>query len=360
MKANLSVDTAKRVDLNRLSVGLEGAKYLADNFVKTGRYKSQESWGPEGVLYLAESSWALMDAYRISGQEIYIDAVKSILKAIKKMQKPSGGWAIELGKSGIAFKVTDEEREDSALYEDPPTTAAFLRTIAEYQELTDDKTYFEMGSKAFEYLFAMWNEESRTFVDQRKRKLLGLRSNPNGYHLFFLIGIDAWRIFSPERVDRVFPTMLAFIKENFDGFDIDIMPLICALHAVALLDYCSTDYIETVIKDKILNVLVNNPTFKIPQVPGGYGHRDGSRGIVTTESNMRSCAGIALAMRRYDIVTNTQTFTSMPQYQSIANWIDQMKSNTFFYEFETLPERKKQGHGSPGQYLPSWWIFGKM
>jgi hypothetical protein len=37
-----------------------------------------------------------------------------------------------------------------------------------------------------------------------------------------------------------------------------------------------------------------------------------------------------------------------------------MRVKGFYYEFELLPERKKLGYGSPGQYLPIWWMLGKI
>jgi hypothetical protein len=357
---NFSEKFNDRIDKGRFDDGLMAADFLAKNFKATGRYNVDESWGPEGILYLAESSWALMDAYRVTDKRSYIDAVISILKELQRLQKKSGGWSIDLGKSGVCFKVTEEERNDSMLYEDPPTTAAFLRTISEYQELTGDDSYFPMGEKAFNYLLEMWDASEGTFIDKQKRKLLGLRSNPNAYHLFFLIGLSAWRNFRPGAIDDIYPVMLEFVKGTFEKFDTNTMPLICALHATVLMDHCDDDYIQTMIRQSIDVNLVNNDTFRVPTVPGGFGHRDGSRGIVTTEAHMRSSVGIAIAMKKFDLVTGTNTYRNSFQYNEIAGWIDQMKAEQFYYEFETLPERIKNGYGSPGQYLPCWWILGRV
>lgn len=355
-----SNDFQNRLDLDRVQSALIAANFSASNFIETGTYKKGESWGPEGVLYLAESSWALMDAYRYTNDKFFIDAVRSILNRIRQTQKISGGWSIDLRENGLCFKITEEERNDSMLHEDPPTTSAFLRTIAEYEELTGDQEFHDVGVKAFNYLLPMWDADQGTFVDTKKRKLLGLRSNPSGYHLFFLVGMSAWRKYEPEEIDKIYPVLLNFVQNNFSGFTEDTMPLICALHAAELLNHSSQEFIVNVMKPKIENNLAKNKIFKISNLKGAYGHRDGSRGIVTTEAHLRSGAGIALAMKRYDLITNTNTFRNTIEYVELAEWIDQMRGPNFFYEYELVEDRRKYGFGSPGQYLPFWWIFGKM
>jgi len=356
----MGISQELRVDKDRYNDALDAATFLTKYFLKTGRYKADESWGPEGILYLAESSYALMDAYCISKQDHYLQAVKAILEELKRIQKPNGGWAIDLSESGVGFKVTDEERRDSAEKVDPPTTSAMLRTIADYYRISGDNSYREMGDRAFDYLKEMWDPEVGTFVEKTHRKLLDLRSNPNAYHLFFLIGVSAWRVNAPDVIDEMYPSLLDFVKRTYEAFDSETMPLIYALHTAILLEHCSKEYITNTIQPKIVQHLVNNDIFRTKDNPGGYGHRDGSRGIVTDEAHMRSSAGIAIALKQYDLITETKTFTKTSFYQDLSGWIDQMKVGDFYYEFELLPERIKKGYGSPGQYLPIWWILGKV
>jgi len=356
----VSEEFKNRIDEVRLNDAFKAADFLAENFLKDGRFNVKESWGPEGVLYLAESSWALMDAYRISRNVHYMEAVQSILNELRRLQKKSGGWAIELGKNGVGFKVTEEERNDSIEKEDPPTSAAMLRTISEYYTLSGDNSYYDLGEKAFNYLMKMWDPKQGTFVDNQARKLLNLRSNPSSYHLFFLIGISAWKDYAPETVNRICPILLEFVKKTFESFDENTMPLIYALHAATLMDFCSDNYIHSIIKPRIDKHLINNENFRCNDLPGGYGHRDGLRGIVKSEAHMRSSAGIAIASKKYDLISGTRIYRDTQKYIMIADWIDQMKGDGFYYEFEMLPERIKKGYGSPGQYLPIWWILGQM
>ena len=358
---NLKDEFKYRVDAERFDDAIETADYLANNFIKTGRFVAKETWGPEGLFYLAESSWALMDAYLFIQKPLYIEAVESILKALKQLQKNSGGWSLEIGKNGICFKISDDERNEICKREDLPPTAAILRTINEYENITGDITYHEMGNMAFSFLLKHWDSTLGTFIENKDDKVMNLRSNPKSYSIFFFWGVNAWNNNSYEIKEKeMIRKLLATMKDTFESYDNQSMPLTYGLHAAVLMDYCTMDYIKSIIKDKIDNDLVYNKTFKCVDSLGGYGHRDGLRGIVTNEAHMRSVAGIAIAMKKYDLVTNSRTYRDSEQYANISNWIQSMRGKGFYYEFELLNEKKKLGYGSPGQYLPIWWILGKI
>jgi hypothetical protein len=356
----LSEDFQKMVDEDKLSDALNAANFLAQKFIPTGRYNVDEAWGPEGLLYLAESSYALHSSYEITKDQIYLNAVRAILDELRRAQKKSGGWALELGKDGVGFKTSDEIRAITSEIEDLPPTVAVLKTIADYQKLSGDDSYSDMGNRAFNYLMDHWDAEYGSFLEKKNSKLMALRSNPRSYHLFSFIGILAWKEHEPRIVAAILPSLLNFIKSTFESYDDQTMPLVYGLHAANLVQHCSHDYITNVIKPRIDNHLVNNPTFMIHELKGAYGHRDGLRGIVKDEAHMRSAAGIAIAMKFYDLYTNTRTYRDREIYRSVESWIQNMKGNSFYYEFEMLPERKKIGYGSPGQYLPIWWILGKI
>ncbi len=346
------------IDLDKLDDALNTATFLANNFLETGRYNVDEAWGPEGILYLAESSYALIRVYEISDDELYIKAVESILEALAGIQKSSGGWALEIGKSGVGFKVDDEIIRITAEIEDLPPTVAILKTISDYTRVSGDSKYLSMGHKAFSYLMDYYDEEYGSFREKENNELTALRSNPRSYHLFSLIGVESWREHSPEIVDRILPGILDFVKKTFESYDYETMPLVYGLHAATLVQHCSKEYIEEVIKLKIEKDLIYNTRFKIPGLPGGFGHHDGLRGIVTDEAHLRSGAGIIIAMKYYDLHTNSRTYRDTDAYKELSTWVQGMKGDGFYYEFELLPERKKLGYGSPGQYLPIWWILG--
>ena len=89
---NLKEEFRYRVDEDKFNDAVNAAHFLANNFLETGRYNVDESWGPEGLLYLAESAYALMSMYEVDNDQLYINAVKSILEALKKIQKPFMTW----------------------------------------------------------------------------------------------------------------------------------------------------------------------------------------------------------------------------------------------------------------------------
>ncbi len=357
---NIHKNLACRIDIDKLQDALKAADFLAHNFIKNGRFRVDETWGPEGVLYLAESSYALCSIYEVTKKELYLDAVKAILKELKRIQKPSGGWALELGASGVGFKITEKIRQITKKIEDLPPTVAVLKTIADYQKLSHDTNYYSMGERAFNYLIRYWDEEYGSFLEKNNNELTALRSNPRSYHLFSFKGIQAWQAFSPDKTKKILPNLLSFIKKTFESYDHNTMPLIYGLHAAILLEESDEEYRENIIKPRIDNHLLYNNIFRIPGFAGCYGHCDGLRGVVTTESHMRSCAGIAIACKFYDLISNTKTYRDTSEYKDIENWIQSMRGEGFYYEFQTIPEEKRIGYGSPGQYLPIWWVLGKI
>ncbi|MEZ4938050.1 MAG: hypothetical protein R2799_10715 [Crocinitomicaceae bacterium] len=334
---------------------------LAENIIAhDGRYLAEESWGPEGNLYLSESAYALNRAYEIYGDPIYLEAVRVMLDKLKEIQKPSGGWTLEIGigGNGRGFVIDEELTRITMEQEDLPPTVAALKTIADYTRLSGDDSYVEMGHKAFDWLMKYYDEDYGSFKEDEDNEILKYRSNPRSYHLFSLLGVHAWKTHNPEVCNRIFPRIVEFVKETFESYDPETMPLVYGLHCALLVQFCDEDYIWNTLKPKMDAEVVFNKRFKINERPGGYGHHDGLRGIVTDEAHTRSGAGIIIGMKFFDLYTGTNTYRQTQEYKDLSNWIDSMRANDLYYEYETIPAGEKIGHGSPGQYLPIWWIFG--
>lgn len=349
-----------RIDVDKIDDALVAADFLAKTFIKTGRYNVNEAWGPEGEIYLSLSSWALMDAYLLSKKDLYINAVYSILKELRRVQKPCGGWTLNLGKNGLGFAISNKERKKSVLNIDLAPTAAVLRTIADYYTITKDDSFLDMGNKTFKYLYSLWDDKHCTLVEPLNKEIMNLRSNPKSYHIFYYKGFSAWKNHEPELLEPILPKLLSSLISIFEDYNEYTMPLLYSYYIDLLLEHGSEDYIENIIKPRIEDHLVNNNVFLCKDKKGGYGHRDGLRGIVTNEAHMRSSVGIAIAMKKYDVITNKIYFRKMKQYKDIANWIMSMRGEDYFYEYELISNGQKLGYGSPGQYLPIWWILGKI
>ena len=135
------------------------------------------------------------------------------------------------------------------------------------------------------------------------------------------------------------------------------MPFMQVLHAALVME--SLDYVVEEIKPR-LDELIQSPVFRCAEIRGGYGHRDGVRGIINTEANCRGAGAVALGMKLYDLKTGTRTYSDSKEYRDVADWIDSMKDNTGYFGYQTEHHMKRRGKGSPAQYIPCWWIFGTI
>lgn len=349
-----------RVDRDRYIFALDAADFIVAHHDENGTYNVSEHWGPEGEIYRAICVWSLLDAYQLSERRKYLNASRTILERFEKRQRESGGWTLSLGSDGMKFKVTDAERRDTENLEDPVIAGAVLRSIMDYQVATASNDFQEMGNKAFDYLMELWDSSIGTINEDRDRYLSALRSNSDAYHFLILLGIAAWSGTGSSQAGEVFPQILEFVRKTYEKFDVETMPLMIGYHVAVLTKYYPLEYAEEYIKPK-LDAYLKSGLFRSKDIPGGYGHRDGVRGIVTDELHMRSGIGLAYAMKAYDLNTGTSIYLKTKWYTELCSWIDNMKSHEGgFYEFQTSIDGKKYGKGSAGQYLPVLWILGTL
>ena len=348
----------ERVDKERILAAISAADYLVSQHKNSGDYVVKTSWGPEGEIYRAVCVWILVDIYNLTKKQTYIDTAKKILRRFQDRQRENGGWAICLGSNGLRFKITDKERDDSNNQEDPVIAGAILKSIVDYKHSVGNDEFNEMGESAYQYLNDIWDDNMGTVNENKDRDLTALRSNPDAYHFLILQGIDSWTLNGSMDAKKKLKMNLNFVRNTFENFSNQTMPLMIGYHVAILSKHSSKDYIMGTIRPKLENYL-GADLFASKELIGGYGHRDGLRGIVTDELHMRSAIGLAYAMKSHDFFTNSDYFKKTRRYQNICKWIDSMKSKDGgFYEFQDSKDRAKYGKGSPGQYLPALWILG--
>jgi len=353
-------DVPSRVDQNRLEAAIDTADFIADHHDEEGQYHVDEHWGPEGELYRALCIVALVDAYRIVGQDVYIKTARHILERFHRRQREEGGWTISLGDDGLEFKISAEERRDTERREDPIVAGAALKAIAEFQSVSDSEEFTQMGQRAFEHLLALWDPTYGSVREDEDRHLAGLRSNPSAYHFLFLLGFSAWKQYAPDKIGEMLPIIREFVQGVFEDFDTETMPLMYGYHVAALAAHSPSEYCNTVIEPG-LDEFLTAGKFRGSELRGGLGHHDGLRGIVTDEAHMRSNAGLAIGMKLYDLETDTRTFRTREEYSEIVSWIDRMKAGDGgYYEYQKASNKQKLGKGAGGQYLPCFWIFGRL
>jgi hypothetical protein len=344
------------VDLERLDDALDACDFLLNHLNTAGRYEVEERWGPEGEVYLIEVGWTLLEAYRIAGRRRYLDGAVAILERFRRNQMPSGGWSLRLGTSGLECKVTEEERRRTRDREDLPLIGAATYAVAKYRSLTGDDAYDAMIDRALDHLLEYWDPEQGCFLEKSSEHFTGMRSAPTGYQAFFLFGLAAWRC-RRDDLDEIVPHLVDYVQRNLESFDERTMPYIRMVHIGLLMQHRSVDYVRSEIKPRI-DALVSSPVFRCSWVRGGYGHRDSYRGIVTSEANIRGSGAVALVMRLYDLVTGSRTYRDTEPYADVSWWIDSMKAEHGYYEFQVQEGMKRLGRGSPAQYTPCFWIFG--
>lgn len=353
-------DLPSRVDHTRFHFALDAADFIVAHHDEDGSYNVSEHWGPEGEIYRAICVWALLDAYQLSGRRKYLNTSRDLLERFEKRQRESGGWTLSLGPDGMKFKVTDEERRDTEILEDPVIAGAVLKSIVDYQIATASNDFQEMGNKAFNYLMDLWDSSIGAINEDRDRHLSALRSNSDAYHFLFLLGFAAWSGAGSSQARGVLPQIVEFVRKTYEKFDVETMPLMIGYHVAVLTKYYPLEYAEDYIRPK-LDTYMKSGLFLSKDIPGGYGHRDGVRGIVTDELHIRSGIGLAYAMKAYDMNTGTNVYLETKWYRELCSWIDGMKSHDGgFYEYQIAKDGERYGKGSAGQYLPVLWVLGTL
>ena len=347
---------------NLLRYAISVGNKMSVEYLTKGDYYPEEAWGCEGQIYPSLMGLMLLELYKLEPNERYINAVRSIIEKNIEKQMPSGGWALSLGvtTNGIKFEVSDHIKEITAKCEDLPPTVTAIRLLADYQHLTNDNKYISSLEKAFNYLQKYWNSDDLCFGEMLVGEALKLRANPKNYQIYAYQCIESLANIFPEANIYKKP-LYGSVKTIFEDMDGDTYPLLYALYACLIIEKERTsNYVTEVIKEKIIKEIALESVFRIPNVPGAMGHRDGLRGICLDEGHLRNSVGAALVMRFYDTYAEKDTFTKLLFYENTENWILQMYEDGRFYEFVDIKTNTKMGVGTPGQYIPLMWIIGKI
>jgi hypothetical protein len=333
---------------------------MSAEYISKGDYYPEEAWGCEGQIYPSLMGIALLELFKVENDSIYLDAVKSIIETNIKKQMPSGGWALSLGAiaNGIRFEVTEEIKQITANIEDLPPTATALRLIADYYLHTGDNQYNEPLIKGYAHLKKFWNKDAGLFNEMLVGEALKLRANPKNYQMYAYQCVCSISKIIPDAEVYISP-LYNSIKQIFEEMDADTYPLLYAMYAALIIQTeGNSDYVKNVVNDRIVNDITFGSRFKIENVPGAMGHRDGLRGICTDEGHLRNSIGAALILKFHDKYIGTNNYTETEFYKQLEHWIQSMYNDGRYYEFVDINTGKKQGLGTPGQYLSIWWILG--
>lgn len=345
--------------LNLLSFAESVGAKISHEYISCGGYFPKEPWGCEGQIYPSLTGIALLNLYQATKNDLYLHGVRSIIETNINKQAQSGGWPLYLGvnANGVKFHVTDEIIKITSSVEDLPPTVAALRLMAEYQQITEDRSYSKSLEKGFNHLRKFWNKKTGTFNEMLTGEALKLRASPKDYYIYTYQCVDSLQKIYPEAEEYVKPLYLA-IKDNFEEMTADTYPLLYGMHAAIIAKTeGGNEYVKTVVKEKILEEIAIKSRFLIPGLPGALGHRDGLRGICLQEGHLRNSIGAALAMDFYENATSTDIFSSTDLYGDVETWIQSMYDDGKYFEYVDVQNGMKFGDGSVGYFLPLFWIL---
>jgi hypothetical protein len=335
--------------------------YMAQNYIEKGDYYPEEAWGCEGQIYPSLMGIALLELYKTDGEKIFLDGLKAIIESNAKKQLRSGGWPLSLGATGngLRFFVTPHLIEVTAKSEDLPPTVTALRLMGEYKLLTGDTSYDTSLEKGYHFLMEYWNADKKTFEDMLSGEALELRANPTNYQIYAYQCVLTLSQLFPEVKPLVEPLYVS-VKQIFEAMDAKTYPLLYGLYAGVISNReGSSEYVKTEVRRRISEDITFSSPFLIETIPGAIGHRDGLRGMVLDEGHLRNSIGAALAMKLFDKAINEKYFTPTPFYKNLTNWIQSMfDGRSRYFEFIDVNNGERRGLGTPGQFLPLWWILG--
>lgn len=346
---------------NLISQAKEVGLFMAREYTQKGDYFPEETWGGEGQIYPSLMGIGLLELYKITKDQIFLDGLIAIIKSNVQKQLPSGGWALALASTGdgLKFVASQELKDATAKIEDLPPTATALRLIAEYQLLTGDTSYQDALEKGFRFLMKYWNAEEIIFNEMLTGEALKLRANPKNYQIYAYQCICSLSNIFPE-VQVLIEPLYRSIKNIFEAMDAETYPLLYSLYASLIVSTeGKSDYTISVVKNRIIKDITFESPFIIKSIPGAMGHKDGLRGVVLDEGHLRNSIGAALVLKFYDKYVEEDCFTSTEFYNNLSRWIQSMYNGKGrYFEFLDITTGEKRGLGTPGQFLPLWWILG--
>ena len=335
---------------------------ISFEYISNHGYFPKNPWGCEGQIYPSLTGLALLRLFEFTRNDDFLAGVKKIIEINAEKQISSGGWPLYLGVNGngTKFRVSEDIVKATSEVEDLPPTVTALRLISEYQQVTNDTSYSDSLESGFFFLSKYWNEKSGTFNEMLTGSALQLRASPKDYHLYAFQCVESLSKIYPEAIKFISPLYRA-VKNNFEAMTADTYPLLHGMHAALIAKTeRDTDYVLTVVKDRITNEIVMNSKFLISQMPGAMGHRDGLRGICLDEGHLRNSIGASLAMDLYEKATGANCFSSLRLYSDIEQWIQNMYDDGKYFEYIDLNSGNKFGDGSAGYFLPMLWILGEI
>jgi len=321
---------------------------LGAAFDKNGEYTRSPGWGPEGEIYKAMSSIALVGAYQRYGLSDFRRSSQDLIERFLRNRLPTGGWGLRLTAPGSRFTVTDSERTISYVTADLTVIGAILKA-AIICDSVDVEGAKELVSIATTDLVAILQS---VVTAEAADQIQGLRSNPDAY-LCYVYGalqmvLDNSEYCDTTKVDVV-SQCITELEVRVDAFIATLspesMPLMFA-YWFTHLKKRKLSYDMTRISESL------RYSFQDKNLYDFLWHLDGRRGYSSKELHLRSAIGYLVA----DNVDKTRGgvgFLSEDLAVRLRHWVIGLRqSDGTFFEFIDCTTNNMMGCGNPGLYLP--------
>ena len=352
----------EEIKSNYLSIAYKVGLEISKIYIDKGCFKPNYCWGAEGLIYPPLTGLAILNLYKEKKDPTLKKGVEAIINFLISRQFKSGGWPLELGvaANGQKFIAAKEIIEFTSNIEDLPPTAATLRLISEYIGTFNDNQFLEPFKKGIKFLQSFWNPEKGRFDEMMGEMGLKLRAKPENYLIYSFQAAKSISTFEIS-FERFIQPLYQKIRSLFESCDEYTYPLLYGLHAAIIIqEERDSDYVKSIVKDRIERHFLNNPPLYLESIKGAFGHVDGIRGVTLDEGHLRNSVGVLIAMKFYDKYVESGSFTQTKEYQEILRWVMNMNINGKFHEWYDSGKRKAYGVSSASYFLPINWIIGKI
>lgn len=327
------------------------ADYILENQDNMGEYSAKSHWGPEGNIYKALCCWALCQAYKQTKEAKYLKSARKILRRYEDLQVKKGAWSLSFKKNGLRFQITEKQRKASEEIVDPIITGAVLKSICLYEKYSHSQEFKTLKESSVNFLVKEWSKRNNNILGSNSA-VNNLRTDPASYNFLVLEGA----MLCNQIDNKMKMELKESVLEVFLGYEEDCMPLMFGYHALVLsnLDSKNTEKIVNKITKYLSNNSLASADFK-----GGYGHKDGLRGLCFNELHTRSTCGIIMACKALQKLSKEKFENHINIYEDALNFLKSMKDNEGgFFEFYDVDMDKKLGKGSVAQYLTIFALGG--
>lgn len=350
---------SERREADKESWVLVAADSLLDHLRPDGRVEITDTQYPESHTYLAGDLFPLLESYRISNDEKYLNGARRILDYFRENQRDSGGWTFGFLEVGGERSTTLGGYGSYRELTDKVTAAASgwsMAAVRKYERITGDQSYRPMVAKAVGFLDSAW-DDSWGFDDGTQRAIFK--------DALAIVGLSVWQDVYPraeallsKAIESV-TTSPRFWNEREKNWVADVggqepggAPVTCTM-SCALLEAAGAEFAQSHARpalDAILAHTEHNCAHNRALMPHWPYRQD--------RADIRGNTYLILLMKLLDVTTGTTVYRQTRRYSKVASWLATMRDEQGFLEYENCRDGTRGSHASPAQFLTSFWVCG--